>query len=454
MTENLNILVVDDEEAMRDSCRQLLSREGHNVEVAEDGNKGLELMEKRSFDIVILDLKMPGISGMEVLNKIKSEAPETIVIVITGYATVESAVLAMKLGAYDFLPKPFTPDELTAIIERAEEKRNLELENIYLHEQLNVCMGMGEIIGEGEEMIKIKELIRRVAPTDSTVLISGESGTGKELVARAIHRNSERKNKPFITVDCGSIVESLFESELFGHIKGSFTGAIATKHGKFELANGGTIFFDEIGNISIDVQSKLLRAIQEREVTKVGCTQTIKIDVRIISATNKDLIKGIRDETFREELFYRLSVIPIHLPPLRERRDDIPILVKYFLEKYNRKRKKGIKTISDKAMHELIKYDWPGNVRELQNIIERAVVLVKGDIIEPADLFYPSIEDSERPPDSTLESAEREHIKKILEVCDWNKSRASRLLEIDRKTLRLKIKKYGIKSGNNSPGLG
>lgn len=454
MTKNLNILVIDDEESMRDSCRQMLSREGYNVKVAKDGYKGLKLMEKGSFDIVILDLKMPGISGIEVLEKIKSSSPETIVIVITGYPTVQSAVTAMKLGAYDFLPKPFKPEELKVIIKRAEEKRKLVIENIYLHEQLNEYIGMDEIIGESEGMIKIKELIRKVAPTDSTILISGESGTGKEVVARAIHRNSERKNKPFVPVDCGGIVESLFESELFGHIKGSFTGAIATRHGKFELANSGTIFFDEIGNISIDVQGKLLRTIQEREVTKVGSTQTVKIDVRIISATNKNLMKAIGDETFREDLFYRLSVIPIHLPPLRERRDDIPILANYFLNKYNRKRKKGIKTISAKAMNELTVYDWPGNVRELQNIVERAVVLAKGDTIESADLFYPSLKNREKPLDSTLESVEREHISKILEVCNWNKSKSARLLKIDRKTLRLKIKKYCIKSGNNSPELG
>jgi len=454
MNENLNILIVDDEENIRDSCSQMLSRKGHNVNVAEDGYKGLKLIGNRSYDIVILDLKMPGISGMEVLEKIKRDAPETVVIVITGYATVESAVEAMKLGAYDFLPKPFTPDELNVIIKRAEDKRNIEIENIYLHEQLTACIRMDEIIGESEEMTKIKELVRKVAPTDSTVLVTGESGTGKELVARAIHRNSERKDKPFVTVDCGSIVENLFESELFGHVKGSFTGAIATRHGKFELANRGTIFFDEIANIGIDVQGKLLRAIQEREIIKVGSTQTIKIDVRIISATSKDLIKGIKDGTFREELFYRLSVIPIQLPPLRERKDDISALVNYFLDKYNRKRNKVIRNISGKAMQKLIECDWPGNVRELQNIIERAVVLTKGDIIKPADLFYPSLAESKRSMNSTLESVEKEHINKILKVCNWNKSKAAKLLKIDRKTLRLKIKKYGIKSGNNSPELG
>lgn len=451
MTENFNILIVDDEESMRDSLKQMLNRKFLNIDLAENGDVGLKIMQNKSFDIVILDLKMPGISGMEVLKKIKLNYPDAIVIVITGYATVESAVEAMKLGAYDFLPKPFTPEEINSIISRAIDKRKLEIENIYLHEQLKICIEMDEIIGESEDIIKIKELIRRVAPTGSTVLISGESGTGKELVARAIHRNSARKNEPFITVDCGSIVESLFESELFGHIKGSFTGAIATRRGKFELANGGTIFFDEIGNIDVDVQGKLLRAIQEREITKVGSSETLKIDLRIISATNKDLLKGIREGIFREDLFYRLSVIPIEIPPLRKRREDIPLLANYFLEKFNQKRKKGIKAIEDRTMEQLITYDWPGNIRELQNIIERAVVLSKGEYIKSSDLFYPSLtEDIKIYHDSSLKTVEKEHLNRILKMNDWNISKSARILKIDRKTLRSKIKKYDINPGSNS----
>jgi len=314
---------------------------------------------------------------------------------------------------------------------------------------------MDEIIGESEQIIKIKELIRKVAPTDSTVLISGESGTGKELVARAIHHYSDRKNKPFVTVDCGSLVETLFESELFGHIKGSFTGAINTKYGKFEIANTGSIFFDEIANIGINIQSKLLRVIQEREITKVGSTHTVNIDIRIISATNRNLIGEIKNGNFREDLFYRLSVVPIHLPPLRSRRDDIPVLANYFLHKFNLERKKKIEAISDRAMKELIKYRWPGNVRELQNAIERAVVLAEGNIIESTHLFYrpfinsersfPGTTDNEKLTNSTLESVEMEHILKILKKCNWNKSKTARLLEIDRKTLRLKMEKYEIK---------
>jgi DNA-binding NtrC family response regulator len=442
-----NVLVIDDDKYIRDACRQILVKDHYRVTEAEEGLQGLEFLKKEVYDIVILDLKMPGISGMSVLKKIKENHLDTAVIIITGYATVESAVEAMKIGANDFLPKPFTPDALRVIIKRVAEKRKLFLENIYLREQLDSYIGMDEFIGESEPMIKIKELIRRVGPTDSTVLISGESGTGKELVARAIHRNSSRKNKPFVTVDCGSLVETLFESELFGHIKGSFTGAIASKHGKFELANTGTLFFDEIGNISTNIQGKLLRAIQESEVTKVGSNQTIKIDVRIISATNTDLVKGIKEDTFREDLFYRLAVIPINLPSLRVRKDDIPSLVNYFLNKYNQKRGKKIRSISPKAMQALINYDWPGNVRELQNTIERSVVLAKSDIIEPTDIFHFSFV-SLKNYSTTLASAEREHIIKILRECNWNKSKAADLLKIDRKTLRQKIEKYRLKSGD------
>ncbi|MCK4311862.1 MAG: sigma-54-dependent Fis family transcriptional regulator [Candidatus Cloacimonetes bacterium] len=447
MDKLTNILVIDDDKHMRDACCQILVKDHYGVSEAEDGHKGLELLKKKFYDIIILDLKMPGISGMNVLKKIKENYPDTVVIVITGYATVESAVEAMKIGANDFLPKPFTPDALRVIVKRVVEKRKLLIENIYLREQLNSYIGMDEFIGESEPMIKIKELIRRVGPSDSTVLISGESGTGKELVARAIHRNSSRKNKPFVTVDCGSLVETLFESELFGHVKGSFTGAIASKLGKFELANTGTLFFDEIGNISTNIQGKLLRAIQESEITKVGSNQTVKIDVRIISATNTDLIKGIKEGTFREDLFYRLAVIPINLPSLRVRKDDIPSLVNYFLNKYNQKRGKKIKSISPKAMQALINYDWPGNVRELQNTIERSVVLTKSDIIEPTDIFHFSFVSS-KSYSTTLASAEREHIIKILRECNWNKSKAAGLLKIDRKTLYQKIDKYRLKSGD------
>ena len=450
MFRQSNILVMDDEETMRDSCQQALSRDGNKVAVAEDGVKGLALLERESFDLVILDLKMPGLSGMEVLKKIKEDNPEATVIVITGYATVESAVEAMKRGAYDFIPKPFTPDSLRAIVKRALDRRELALENVLLRSELKASFGPEVIIGQSESMKKVEELVRKVGPTDTTVLISGESGTGKELVARAIHCHSNRRDKPFVAVDCGSLVENLFESELFGHVKGSFTGATATKYGRFELANGGTLFFDEIGNISINIQTKLLRVLQEREITKVGSSQVIKVDVRIVAATNKDLQKAVKTETFREDLFYRLSVVPITLPPLRERRNDIPLLANHFLKKYNRKRRKDIRAISGRAMKALVQYDWPGNVRELENAIERAVVLAENNVVRPSDLLYYGL--SVETPSSSdtgeakrLIDVEREHIAKTLKIFNGHKGKTAEWLGIDRKTLRSKLKRYGIK---------
>jgi len=451
MPTQANILVIDDEESMRDSCRQTLARNGNRVEVAEDGSKGLSMLEGESFDLVILDLKMPGLSGMEVLKKIRQYDPEAVVIVITGYATVESAVEAMKSGAYDFIPKPFTPDSLRAIVERALDRRDLALENVLLRGELKASFGPDVIVGQSNSMRKIEELVQKVGPTDSTVLVSGESGTGKELVARAIHRYSSRKDKPFVAVDCGSLVENLFESELFGHVKGSFTGATATKYGRFELANGGTLFFDEIGNIGINIQTKLLRVLQEREITKVGSAQIIKVDVRIVAATNKDLREAVEARTFREDLFYRLSVVPITLPALRERRDDIPLLADYFLQKYNTKRKKNIRAISDRAMKALIEYDWPGNVRELENAVERAVVLTENDVVKPSDLLYYglSVETPSRPDTDTgkpqrLVDVEKEHIAKALKMFNGHKGKTAEWLGIDRKTLRSKLNRYAI----------
>ncbi|UCC21948.1 MAG: sigma-54-dependent Fis family transcriptional regulator [Planctomycetota bacterium] len=444
-----NILVIDDEESMRDSCRQALSKGGNKVEVAEDGSKGLSIFEKESFDLVILDLKMPGLSGMEVLQKMKERDPEIVVIVITGYATVESAVEAMKLGAYDFIPKPFTPESLRLIVNRALQKRRLSLENILLRAELKDRFGETVVVGTSRSMQKVEELVRQVGPTDSTVLISGETGTGKELVARAIHAQSDRRDKPFVVVDCGGLVENLFESELFGHVKGSFTGATETKYGRFEAANGGTVFLDEIGNISTSIQAKLLRVLQEKEITRVGSSQVIKVDVRIIAATNKDLLECVKAETFREDLFYRLSVVPIVLPALRERREDIPVLANHFLKKYNKKREKSVKAISEEAMQVLTEYDWLGNVRELENVIERAVVLTKGGVIEAGDLWYYELSREEAPSSDSdeakaLADVEREHIERTFRKLDGRIGETAEALGINRKTLRLKLKKYGI----------
>ncbi len=444
-----NILVIDDEEAMRDVCQLVFSRDGNRVVTAEDGLIGLTRFKKESFDLIILDLNMPGLGGMDVLNEIKGDDPEAIVIVITGYSTIESAVEAMKNGAYDFVPKPFNPDSLRMIARRALEKKKLALENILLRAEVKENLGPKVIIGKSESMKKVEDLVLKVSPTDSTVLISGDSGTGKELVARAIHHYSRRKDKPFVVVDCGSLVENLFESELFGHVKGSFTGASETKYGRFELANEGTLFFDEIGNISMNIQIKLLRVIQEREITKVGSGQVVKADVRIIAATNKDLQKALKEGTFREDLFYRLSVVPITIPPLRERRKDIQLLADNFLKKYNRMRKKNVKAISDEAMKALVEYDWPGNVRELENAIERGIVLTESEVIEPKDLSYYGLSvDTSSQSNTTktrsLIDVEREHIIKTLKMFNNQIGRAAEALGIDRKTLRLKLKKYGI----------
>jgi DNA-binding NtrC family response regulator len=445
VTAPANILVIDDDESMRDSCKQTLVKVNYQVELAENGQRGLDRIREKFFDIVILDLKMPGMTGMEVLKAIKKENPESVVVIITGYPTVESAVEAMKFGAEDFIQKPFTPDELRLIVKRAIEKRTLALRNLYLQSELDTIRESDLIIGRSRAMKKINDLIRKVGITDSTVLITGESGTGKELVSRAIHRHSLRSRMPFVTVDCSTLVENLFESELFGHIKGSFTGAVSTKHGRLELANGGTVFFDEIGNISPAVQAKLLRAIQEREITKVGSTQVIKIDIRIIAATNRDLRQSVQQKAFREDLFYRLSVVPIHLPPLRERREDIPILAEYFLEKYRKKRRKSIKGITPEAMETLVCYDWPGNVRELENTVERAVVLTDSDSIQTADLQYYGLDNCIDPVGGkSLEDVEKTHIQKTLEAFKGHKVKTAGVLGIDRKTLRLKMRKYKI----------
>jgi len=434
---------------MRDSCQQTLSRSGYSVEIAENGKKGLEILKKKACDLVILDLKMPGLTGLEVLEKIKEDDPEIVVVVITGHATIESAVEAMKKGAYDFIPKPFTPESLRVIVKRALNSRELTLENVLLRNELKSGLGSDIIIGSDKSMKAVEQLVKKVGPTDATVLITGQSGTGKEVIARAVYRCSDRNNKPFVAVDCGSLVESLFESELFGHIRGSFTGATATKYGRFELANGGTLFFDEIGNVSLNVQTKLLRVLQEREITKVGSSQVVKVDVRIIAATNRDLSEAVKAGTFRDDLFYRLSVVPITLPALRERKGDIRLLANHFLTKYNKKRGKNIKAVSDRAMKALVEYDWPGNVRELENAIERAVVLTESDVIEPADLLYYglTVVDSLKTDSSKnkrLVDVEKEHITKTLRTFDGHKGKTAEALGIDRKTLRMKLRTYGI----------
>ena len=442
-----HILVIDDDKAMRDACFQILSRQGYRVELAASAKQGLSLLERLSFDTILLDLVMPDLDGLEALKKIRALDPDVEVIIITGYGTIQSAVESIKAGAFHFLSKPFVPDDLRNLVSRALGKRRLDLENLYLRQELKIKDERNTLVYESESMIRIMDMIARVAPTDSTVLITGESGTGKGLVARKIHQLSQRSRRPFITVDCGTLVETLFESELFGHVKGSFTGADANKIGKFELAQNGTLFFDEISNIGLEVQAKLLRAVEERKISKVGSHRVITVDVRIIAATNKDLTKAIKDGTFREDLFYRLNVVLIQMPPLRERKSDIPLLVQHFLEKYNSRLRKEMRGISPDALDLLVRHDWPGNVRELENTMERLLVLSPGPYLEPADLVFAGTvltTGAEAADGTSLKDLERNHIIQTLQRCDGHKSETARALGIDRKTLREKLKRYDL----------
>jgi two-component system response regulator HydG len=442
-----HILVIDDDKAMRDACFQILSRQGYRVELAASARQGLTLLERLSFDAILLDLVMPDMDGLEALKKIRALVPDIEVIIITGYGTIQSAVESIKAGAFHFLSKPFVPDDLRNLVSRALEKRRLDLENLYLRQELKTKDERRVLVYESEAMTRIIDMIVRVAPTDSTVLITGESGTGKGLVARKIHQLSQRSRRPFITVDCGTLVETLFESELFGHVKGSFTGADANKVGKFELAQNGTLFFDEISNISLEVQAKLLRAVEERKISKVGSHRVITVDVRIIAATNKDLAMAIKGGTFREDLFYRLNVVLIQMPPLRERINDIPLLVQHFLEKYNARLGKDIRGLSPDALELMLRHDWPGNVRELENTVERLVVLSSGPYLEPADLVFAGTiltPAREAAAGLSLRDLEREHIIQMLQRYDGHRSETARALGIDRKTLREKLKRYNI----------
>jgi DNA-binding NtrC family response regulator len=446
-----SILVVDDEQPMREACREALSSGGFSLAEAATGRGALELLTKQEFDLLILDLKMPQVDGMQILRAVREQSPGTATVVITGYASIDTAVEAMKLGAADFLPKPFTPEVLRLTVSRVLNGARMARENQLLRSQLEECQGRSyQLIGRSEVMLQIHELVQRVGPTDSTVLITGESGTGKELVARAIRDLSPRRDKPFVTVDCGALVGTLFESELFGHVKGSFTGATSLKHGRFELANGGTIFFDEIANVSPDIQVKLLRVIQEREFIRVGAAQVIPVDVRILAATSRNLPDEIREGRFREDLFYRLCVVPIILPPLRQRKEDIPLLAAHFLRKHAARGAGRARSFSEEALAALVKHDWPGNVRELENAIERAIVLARGEWITPRDLLYygPHIKPEMGIDNlSPLSAVEKEHIARVLHHHAGNRTAAARTLGIDRKTLWRKLQVHGLCNG-------
>jgi DNA-binding NtrC family response regulator len=441
------VLVVDDEATIRTGIAQALGKQKIQVHTAADGREALEILAAQPLGIVLLDIKLPDTDGLELLKIIRREYPDIEAIMITGYPTIQSAVECIRLGAMDYLVKPFRLDELEVLIAKAQDL--LSQKHLPSPEESR-AQGIDFIVDQSPAMQKVFAKIRRAAPSDSTVLLTGESGTGKELVARAIHNLSPRRDKEFVPVDCSALVETLLESELFGHVKGSFTGAHQTKHGLFELANQGTFFFDEITNLSLNIQAKLLRVIQEREFMKVGSQKRIKLDIRIIASSNRSLEEAIKAGTFREDLFYRLSVIPIHLPPLKERTGDIPLLVEHFLQKYRQRGDREIVGISGQAMKMLGAYSWPGNVRELEHTIERIVILEDGDIIQPEHLpSFISQRQSEfqvfSDGEYTLDELEKRYIQLILRRTKGRRQAAARILGINRKTLSHKIEKYNLR---------
>ena len=443
-----NVLIIDDDESIRTACLQTLQASGFRVQAVDDGSLAMDRISRESFDVVLLDLKMPGISGMEILKTLKQNNPGIQVIVITGYASIDSAVEAGRLGVFEFLCKPFTPEDLINTVDKAAKVKLTALEDACVFMALNERQPPADtIIGRSEPMRKLMRLIKQAAPMDSSVLITGETGSGKELAARTLHRLSNRSRQPFVVVDCGSLVETLFESEMFGHVKGSFTGAVDTTKGKFELAHRGTLLLDEIANISISVQARLLRVVQEQEVSKIGSQQMKKVDVRIVSATNRNLLEEVEAGNFRNDLYYRLNVVHMHVPALRERHEDIPILAGCFLKQLTRHLRKPITDITPGAMKRLQSYHWPGNVRELKNVIERAIVTCENDKIRSADIVlgHPSVDHAEpQLAHSSLAEMEREQIIRVLKEHDGNRNLTAQKLGIHRKTLREKIRKYGI----------
>ena len=458
-TSRFQILIVDDENVQLEMLKGFLVKQGYGVDTAEDGKRGLEKFKRGSFDLILTDLRMPGIDGLQLLKEVKGLNPEVVVVILTAYATVGTAVAAMKEGAYDYLTKPIELDELLLLIQRVGREIGLSQENRELKEQLREKFKVDFIVSISRRMEEALNLVKRVAQSPATVLILGESGTGKELIARAIHYSSLRKEKPFVKVNCAALPENLLESELFGHEKGAFTGAVARRVGRFEQADQGTIFLDEIGDLSPALQSKLLRVLQEKEFERVGSSQTIKVDVRVISATNRNLEEAIQKGTFREDLYYRFNVVTITLPPLRERKEDIPPLLEYFLKKYSRENNKAVVSVTKEAKDLLMNYNYPGNIRELENIIERAVVLCRGDTITkqdlPLNLQESEVEESlERARKSgrslpeTLEEIERHRIAQALQKSGGVQTKAAEELGISERVLRYKMKKYKISEKN------
>ncbi len=451
-----NILVVDDEEILQDVLGLLLRKEGHRPIVAKSGEEALMLYEKETIDLVLLDLMLPGMSGLEVLRQIRQRDPDQVVIIVTAYSSIEGAIEAMREGAFHYIPKPFKNEEVLLTVRKGLEQRSLRSENRVLKEELHKRYGLDNIIGKSQPMQQVFDLIRLAAPSKSNILILGESGTGKELVAKAIHHHSRRAQGPFVTVNSGSMPPDLLESTLFGHVKGAFTGAIASKKGLFEVANNGSIFFDEIGNIPLDTQAKLLRVIQEREFMRLGGVDIIKVDVRVIAATNADLENLVQQGSFREDLYYRMNVITINLPPLRRRAEDIPLLARHFLQLYANENGKALHEISSGAMQLLMDYRWPGNVRELENAIERAVVLSAGELLD-VDLLPPTLRSTEAPlagpapsPPAgasfwdAVNAYERQLIVRALQAAGGVQKRAAELLQVKPTTLHEMMKRLSI----------
>lgn len=445
MKEDVAMLIVDDETIVRESLGSWFREDGFQVEVAQSGREALEKLTKRKWDIYLIDIKMPGMDGLELQRKIKEITPDASVIIMTAYASVDTAVEAMKQGAYDYIVKPFDPDNLQLLVRNALERKRLVSENVQLREKIDEMSRFHELVGSSPAMMRVLEQVQLVSQSDTNVLIRGASGTGKELIARAIHAASARRYMAIVVVNCGALSEGVLESELFGHEKGAFTGASYRRKGKFEMADGGTLFLDEIGDISLKTQVDLLRVLEERKICRVGGNTLIPVDFRLIAATNRDLEAMVKQGLFREDLYYRLNVFSISIPPLRERREDIPPLAEHFLSKFSRSMNKPVTAIHKNAMDRLINYDWPGNVRELQNAIERAVLVCKSGTIDSEDLPFNGEKTEDYNSGFTLAMMEKEHIKKVLEQTHGNISQAARLLEIDRVTLYNKIRKYDLK---------
>ncbi|HLF13937.1 MAG TPA: sigma-54 dependent transcriptional regulator [Bacteroidota bacterium] len=444
MTSKHSILIVDDESSVRDSLSKWFREDGYDIGTAEHAQAALHRLQERKWDVILLDIKMPGMDGMELQQRIRETGTEPAIIFITAHASVDTAVQALKSGAFDYITKPVDPDHLSHLVHNALRQTALSGENVKLKEQITEFFRVDDMIGESVAMKKVYELIETVAPTDTTVMIRGESGTGKELIARAIHGNSQRKFFPIVTVNCGALPEGILESELFGHERGAFTGAQYQRKGKLELVDGGTLFLDEVGNVDMKTQMDLLRVIETKQFSRVGGNQIIKVDFRVICATNKNLEKAVSDGTFREDLYYRLNVFTVVVPPLRERKSDIPIIAQYFVRKYSQAMGKAIHSISPEAMDMLVRYDWPGNVRELENAIERAMVVGKSSSILYGELPIQVNDKGKIPSGGSLAAVEKEYIRRVLEENHWNISRSADLLQIDRATLYNKIERYGI----------